>query len=350
MRILYHVFIPNTIYAGRSIYQGYKNAFNDLGHSFKLVGVDSDLENEINNYCPDILFTFLGTVSFKFINPALIKKIKKRGVKVFVNISSWNSPFNKSRLNESASLSKIPKIAGMINSGEFGDIYYNACEQDDPRMDGFFKSTNLHYYTIPLAADKILNYPQYSGKYNSGISYVGTNLPGKREYFRNNLFPLRNKYNLNIYGQDWSTKDKIVGVINKAGWYFNIPLLKNIQKPFLKLEDERKIYSSSVISINIHEKYQLEMGGECNERTFKIPLCGGFEVCDNVACIKKYFKIGSELIIAKNKKEFLEMVEYYYRNPEKRIPIIEAGRKRVLADHTYHNRAKRLIEIYKEIK
>lgn len=350
MRILYHVFIPNTIYAGRSIFKGYENAFKDLGHCFKLVGIDSDLEKEIYNYSPDILFTFLGSISFKFQKLKLIKNIRKKGVKVFVNISYWNSPFKKTRLNESASLSKIPEIVKIIKSGEFGDIYYNVCEQDDLRMDGFYKATGYNYYTILLAADKILNYPEYSNKYKADISYVGTNLPGKRKYFKENIFPLRKKYDVKIYGQDWNYKDKITGIINKAGWYCNLPFLRNIQKPSLNLEEERRIYSSSVISINIHEEYQLKMGGECNERTFKIPLCGGFEICDNVACVKKYFKNGEEIIIANNKKELTEMIEYYYRNPEKRIPTINAGRKRVLRDHTYHNRVNKFIEIYKELK
>ena len=84
-----------------------------------------------------------------------------------------------------------------------------------------------------------------------------------------------------------------------------------MRRPKLELEDEGRIYKSSTISVNIHEDYQREFGGDCNERTFKIPLCGGLEITDDVACIRKYFKEGEEIIIAKNKDDWIEKIDYY---------------------------------------
>ena len=116
------------------------------------------------------------------------------------------------------------------------------------------------------------------------------------------------------------------------------------------MSDERKIYNSSVISINVHEEYQRKFGGDCNERTFKIPLAGGFEISDDVACLKKYFKEGEEIVIAKDKKDWFEKINYYMKNPEKRNTIIEAGKQRVLKEHTYKNRVEQMIRIYNSIK
>lgn len=346
MKILYQVLDVNTIYAGRTIYNGYKNAFEDLGHSFKLIGLDDNIEKQLDEYRPDIFFTFLNSLSFKFHDRKSIKKFKKRGVRVFVNISFWNSPFSTLRFNESRSLSKSPEILKLIKSGDFGDIYFNVCEQGDQRMNGFEKATGYKYHTIPLAADKTINFPDYSEAFKADISYIGTNLPGKRKSIREKVVPLKMDYGLKIYGQDWRLIDRVGGVVNKAGCYFNIPILKSLQRPKLCLEDERKIYSSSLISINIHEDFQIKYGGECNERTFKIPLCGGFEICDNVSCLKKYFKEGKELIIVNNKKDWFEKVRYFMKNPEKRVPIIEAGRKKVMEEHTYHNRVEQFIRLY----
>lgn len=272
------------------------------------------------------------------------------GALVFVNMSFWNSFFDKPGLGEFNSLSKNSKIIKIIKSEDFGDVYFNTCEQGDKRMAGFEKITGYKHYTVPLAADKMICFPQYSAKFKADISYVGTNLPGKREFIRRNVLPLENRYDLKIYGQDWNLLDKSVGILSKAGWYFKIPFLKKIQRPKLSLEEERKIYCSSLISINIHEKYQIQNGGDCNERTFKIPLCGGFEICDNVSCVNKYFKDGKEIIIARNEKDWLEKINYFIKNPEKRIPIIEAGKKRVLKEHTYHHRVYRFIQIYKSLK
>lgn len=346
MRVLYHVFIANTIYAGRTIFNGYKNAFEDLGHTFRLISKNDNLDREVDEFKPDILFTFLGSKSFKFYNIPLFKKIRKRGIKVFVNLSYWNSPFSKLRINESSSLSKNKEVIKIIRSNNFGDVYYNACEQDDLRMEGFTETTGYNFYTIPLAADKLQHFPEYSSNFKADISYIGTNLPGKREFMRKNVFPLQKKYNLRIYGQDWNFKDKITGVIHKTACYLNIPFLNNIQKPMLQISDERKIYSSSIISINVHEDFQRKYGGECNERTFKILACGGFEICDDVACIKKYFKEGKEIIIAEDENDWREKIQYFIRNPDKRLSIIEAGKKRVLKDHTYHNRVEQFIRIY----
>jgi spore maturation protein CgeB len=85
-------------------------------------------------------------------------------------------------------------------------------------------------------------------------------------------------------------------------------------------------------------------GGDCNERTFKIPLCDGFEISDDVACIRKYFK-EDEIVVAKDKNDWYEKIEFYIKNPDMRLKIIEKGKQRVLADHTYHCRAKQILEI-----
>jgi spore maturation protein CgeB len=217
-------------------------------------------------------------------------------------------------------------------------------------MDGFKKETGYDYITIPLAADKMINFPEFSEKFKADISYVGTYLPEKKDFIQQYVFPLRQKYDLQLYGQDWTLYDQTAGFVQKVGQYFNIPIIRSLQKPKLQLEDERRIYNSSLFSINIHEEYQKKFGGDCNERTFKIPLCGGFEITDDVQCIRKYFKEGEEIVIAKNKEDWFSKIEYYTKNPDKRLSIIEAGRKKVLAEHTYHNRVEQIVGLYNSIK
>lgn len=348
MKILYNIPSKKSIYALRTIYNGYKNAFIDLGHSFKeLTAADDDHKLIFERYNPDILITSLSPYHLKFLNLDLIKQYRKKGLKVFVNIPLWNTPHNS--LNENTSLSKNIDYINLIKSGDFGDVYYNICEQDDYRMQGFEKECHIKYHTIPLAADKRLNFYDHDKKYKAEISFIGTNLPHKRQSFKKYLFPLKNNYDLKLYGQDWTLKDKTLGWCQRFGQYFNIKFLESIQKPKLPLDAERKIYSSSVISINIHEDHQKKYGGDCNERTFKVPLCQGFEITDNVKCIKKYFKEGEEIIIAENEKDWFEKIDFYLKNTEKRTQIIEAGRERVLKDHTYNNRVEQIIRIYNSL-
>lgn len=347
--ILYHVPHLNTFYAGRSIYAGYKHAFLDLGYKFKFLTVEDSQEEILEEFSPGILITSLNPYNLKYLNLDLIRKYRKQGLKVFVNIPFWKSPFSKMRVNEAPSLSNNPGYLKLIKLGNYGDIYFNFCEDDDERMDGFKKYTGFKHYTIPLAADKFLHFPDYEKKFISDISFIGTALPGKLNFFKECVFPLNKKYDLKIYGQDWTKKDKMIGWMHKFGQYFNVPFLRLIQKPKLDLEDERKIYSSSIISINIHEDYQKKYGGDCNERTFKIPACGGFEITDNVACIRKYFMDNKEIVIAKDKDDWFDKINYYSKNEKKRKMIIEAGKKKVLEKHTYHNRVEQIIKIYQTI-
>ncbi len=350
MKILFLIPHKSTIYANRTISNGYKNAFMNEGHTFKYLTAESinpiDL---IKKYQPNIVFGSLNSYYFKFFNEEILAYSKNFGGKIFLITPFWNSPMNKMRINEAPSLKNDAEMVKIIRSG-LGDVYYNVCEQGDPRMDGFEKSTGYKHHTIPLAADDTVIYPEYSDKFKADISFIGTYLPEKRPFFEERVFPLRNQYDLKLYGQDWTFTDRMLGWAQRGGQYFNIPYLKSFRKPKLQLEDERRIYNSSLVSINVHEEYQRRFGGDCNERTFKIPLAGGFEITDDVACIRKYFKEDEEIIIAKNKDDWFDKIDYYIKNPEKRLKIIEAGKKRVQKDHTYVNRVKTMIEIYNSIK
>lgn len=349
LKVLFHLPNPDTIYAGRTIFFGYKHAFEDLGHDFKVLTADSDQKKLFGKYKPDIFMTSIGSLIFKFLDLDLVKKQKKLGMKVFVNTPFWKSPMSKLRINETQSLSENKEWIKLIKSGDFGDVYYNSSEQGEPCMEGFTKTTGYKCNTILLAADKRMCFPDFSDKFKADISYIGTYLPGKKKILDEQVKPLFKKYDVKLYGQDWTLLSRILGMVQRGGQYFNIPYLKSFLKQSLQLEDERKIYTSSLVSINIHEEFQKNYLGNINERTFKIPISGGFEIVDNVPSIYKYFKNGVEMVIVKNKSEWFEKIRYYIKNPEKRTSIIRKGREVVLKNHTYHVRVKQLIKLYSKL-
>jgi spore maturation protein CgeB len=264
---------------------------------------------------------------------------------VLVKVDFWNSPMSVLRINEAPSLKKDKEFISLAQEDLYGDAYFHVVEQGDMRMEGFMATIGKGYHTIPLAADRISLIPSLDEKFVSDLAYIGTNLPEKRDFFRKNVYPLANQWKLKIYGQDWTTGDYLLGWVQRAGQYFNVPGLRSLRKPKLALTDEAKIYRSAKVSINVHEAYQREFGGDCNERTFKIPFCGGFQVVDSVACINKYFPGEGELVMASNEREWVDLIHYYLENPEKRGDIIAAGQKRVLNEHTYHHRARQILGI-----
>ncbi|MDO9385849.1 MAG: glycosyltransferase [Thiobacillus sp.] len=347
MKILYQLPSADTIYAGRTIYHGYKNAFIDLGYEFYTMTADDDSRQVLETFQPDIFITSLSPYYLKFLDIDAVLARKKVGMRVFVNTPFWNSPLSNLRVNETPSLSSNKEHIRLIRSG-FGDVYYNVCEQDSVLMDGFEEATGYKFQTLALAADKISLKPIFDEHFHADVSFIGTYLPEKRHFFDQYVIPLGKRYNLKLYGQDWTIGDRMLGWAQRGGQYFNIPPLSSIRKPKLKLEDEAKIYASSTVSINVHEDFQKRIGTDCNERTFKIPFSGGFEITDDVACIRKYFKEDEEIVIAKNQDDWFDKIEFFIRNPEKRIPIIVAGKKRVLAEHTYHHRVTEMLRWYRE--
>jgi spore maturation protein CgeB len=348
MKIAYHMPSMDSIYAYRTIYWGFRHAFEDMGHQFYTFTSDDNLENFLSKNKPNVFITSSHHYYQKYLDLQILKKYRDRGMILLTKIDFWKSPF--SRINEAKSLKDDADTIKLIRTGLLGDAFFHVVEQGDERMTGFEKGTGYGYHTIPLAADKTVMEHSFSEEFSSEIAYIGTYLPAKKAFFEDQVFPLGKNHKLKIYGQDWTAFDRVLGMIQRGGQYFNIPFLKSIQKPKLELGDEAKIYSSANISINVHEDYQKKFGNDCNERTFKIPLCGGFEITDDVACIRKYFEVDKEIVIAKDKKDWFEKIEYYLAHPAEKKAITEAGRKKVLASHTYHNRSQQIIGIYCNLK
>ncbi len=343
MKILYQIPSLDTVYAGRFIYEGYKDAFLDMGHDFRPFTSNDNLKQVLDEFRPDIFISSLNSYNLKFIDLDLLLKYRKRGLVFFSQIRPWrkqNIQFGGSNLESEK------KLVNYIKEGLAGDIFFHWLEQDDLSMDGFTQTTGYKFHTILLAANTKKYFYDYDKKYKADISYVGSRLPSKVKFIKKHFNPLFRQYNCRVYGSDWTLRNRLEGYAQKIGQYFNINSLKHIRKISLSIDDERKVYSSSTISLNIHEKHQKKFGSDFNERTLKIIASGGFEICDNVKVIRKYFN-ENELVIAENTNDWFEKIEYYIKNPGKRLPIIEAGQRKVLAEHTYYNRVKQIINLYK---
>lgn len=332
---------PNTVYAGRFIYEGYKNAFLSLGCEFRTLTSNDNLKETLYEFKPDIFISSLHSYPLKFLDLDLLSKYRKEKKMFYLScVSVWRSYSNQ---HGSDDLQNNKEYVSMIKKGLVGDAFYNWVEKDSPFMDGFEKITRKPFHTILLAADSFKYKPSYDERYKADISYVGHFLLEKRSFLKRCVLPLKGKYDVKLYGLDWTSYDRFLGNVARVGQYFNIGFLKDIRK--LPVVDDNRVYSSSTINLNIHGDFQVKYGFELNERTYKIISSGGFEICDNVKSIRKYFT-PDELVIAENDTDWFDKIVYYIDNPEKRLPIIEAGMKKVLKYHTYVNRAEQMINIY----
>ena len=75
MKIIFQIPFKETLYAGRTIYNGYKNAFNDLGHKFRSLTADDNWEKVFYEFKPGVLIIPFNPHYQKFINFKIIKLI-----------------------------------------------------------------------------------------------------------------------------------------------------------------------------------------------------------------------------------------------------------------------------------
>jgi spore maturation protein CgeB len=87
------------------------------------------------------------------------------------------------------------------------------------------------------------------------------------------------------------------------------------------------------------------MLGAVNQRVFDVPACGSFLLTDHQKAIEELFEVGKEIVTYKNVEEIPELVRFYLNNPDAREKIAMKGRERVLKEHTYKHRLRKIIEI-----
>lgn len=144
-------------------------------------------------------------------------------------------------------------------------------------------------------------------------------------------------------------KDNVLRVCQRMGREFNSTAAmeffyrRRIQIPEA---EENQLYSSAEISLIFHER---EPDGSqphyvLNQRTFKIPACGGFEICDHGPALRKYFE-EDEVIMADDARDCLVKVEYYLNHDDEGRIIPANGVAKARKCHTYHQRVERVLSL-----
>lgn len=333
MIIFYHIKDPNGLGADRWIYDGWRHAFEDLGHQVCLFIDGRDLEEKLRIAKPDLLMTSYSLWDFK--NPVLIEnwKLKTGNCRVAMFV---DNDFLKNEI-----------IVSLAREGKLADVFFG--ERSEEMMANFEKSTGQKYHLIANAADKKYHFATAPvEKYKCDIIYIGAYLPKKREAFQKILLPLMAKYNVKIYGPYWTWKDLLLLAGNKLASKLELTKLGNWfgKKRMLVLpEDENKVYSSAKICVNFHERKNDQDYDLVNQRAFKIPACGGFEICDWVKSLRHFFA-EDEVIMAESKDDWFRKIDYYLTHEKERTAIQRKGTERALRDHTYHNRVEQLLKIF----
>lgn len=294
------VFVPEYLHdAGKWIYQGYYNAWKNLGYEVYAYTV-GDLEG----IPKDSYVMAVDSKAYDFEKLATFEKI-------FLYCRNNEMPFPYgTHPNFVCDLEK-DKIEFLNNCKNvikfnFGKVL--------PEYMSLWK--DVHY--IPLAFDNISYKNLRTSKHLYDVCFIGG--------WAHNGFNEKQKI----------IKDTLSHFQNsklKCGFFVN----KNISH-----EEENKILCNSKVCLNIHDGNQRKYGLDTNERTFKAYGCCGYMLSDGITCLYdpplnkfRWDTTGLWLNLSL-------MVEEWIEDPN--LPKIKKHNFEEVKKHTYTERVKELLQ------
>lgn len=304
--------------------EAWRKVFVHLGHEFFFWNPDAqDADFVFNQVEPDI---FLGT-TYNF-NIAQLKCIEKRpNMKVAMIAADWGPlidtiDFNKYTMVAATEheIKLIKLLKETTGKPDFLFIHYHKNRLEDTHS-YWTKKLGIKVTAITQCAD-VFDYSngEHTSQLESDIAFIGGYWPYKALNLNKYLLPLckrYGKYKIRIYGNQGWPVAQYKGPVDTS-------LVKDI-------------FASSLICPNISEPHA-DLGFELMERPFKVLSSGGF-------CISQYNKTMAEDIFTnneipffKNYGEFIELIDYFTKNPDERKKHINAGHYLVMAKHTNFDR------------
>lgn len=92
----------------------------------------------------------------------------------------------------------------------------------------------------------------------------------------------------------------------------------------------------------------VQMKGAVNQRVFDVPSAGAFLLTDRRAQLETMFEPGREIALYESPDEASELLARYLADAPERKRMGQAGRARVLAEHTYEHRLRSLLSALAE--
>lgn len=130
---------------------------------------------------------------------------------------------------------------------------------------------------------------------------------------------------------DIAWKDSLIRHELPFSWYERIHYEKDLSSFFQQ------------VAVNFNTT-SLQSGNANNQRVFDVPSCGGFLLTDRTASLEDLFEPDVEVACYETVEDIAGQVEQWLEDESGRNAIVQAARKRVLAEHTYEHRLLRLMQ------
>ena len=274
-------------------------------------------------YKPELILVFKGW----FYSPKTIKKIKKHLPNTKLFCYNQENPFNTNWLTQFSYSNDW-----VVKSIPYFDAYFTWGRflLEKIKIEG--KAKNVYY--LPFACDPDIHYPisvseEEKRYYGSDIAFIGTHSKD-REYLLNFLL----EYDLKIWGNGWQKSNKKL----QSKW----------QRREIYGEEFSKICNSSKIILDI---LRPQMMPSHSMKTFEIPACRGFMMQTRGGEVKEFFEEDKEAVYFSTPEELKQKIDFYLKNDNLREKIREAGYQKLInSNNTYLDRAKKILEVYEELK
>jgi spore maturation protein CgeB len=117
-------------------------------------------------------------------------------------------------------------------------------------------------------------------------------------------------------------------------------------EPVAYYDELPRFYPLSAINFN---STSMQMKGAVNQRVFDVPAAGAFVLTDWREQMDELFEPGKEIACYRHPDEIPDLARYYLAHPAERQRIALAGRKRVLACHTWDKRLASMLHTMKQV-
>ena len=273
----------------------------------------------------------------RFIKSWSVNRENRHLIKYVAEYKPWLVFGIKAETIPPETIEKIKKM-GVITALFFNDLidHWELIKKLAPAYDYFFNQDHLIvsklrdelglrnvYYMAHATEPTDDPFKSRNNKYP--IAFIGTH--------DIKFYPNREKYLLAINDLDlhiWGTD----------GWA-NTPL-KNCFHGRSVGDQRFDIYGSSKIVIDIN--WDIMPAEGLSNRPFEVAGCGAMFMTDHVRKdIKRAYQEGREVVLFKDEHELREKVIYYLEHEDERKKIAQAGYQRTVAEHTYDNRVRQIM-------
>lgn len=312
--------------AGHFIKVGWKNAFEHLGHRFTLASDVAAAHGILNEQPFDLAILVINE-----LEDPMVDRLIDRAVGVIVWAQMFCDEADGRTLRYwKTEIDNIPTqdIRKLERLRDAGLLHFVFTQLSDRNVERFYynypRKLGIKPVALPLACDTFVYYEpgEFNPEFEFDIAFVGGWWTSKGENLNKYILPLVEKYRCAVYGNE--------------PWPFSF------YRGQINTDDVKYLLKQSKISPCIHEPIAVAHGFDVNERPFKVLGCGGFPICDGVREVFDFFG-PDEIVYTESLDDYLEKVDYYIQHPERRLPIIERGKRRVLQEHTYIHRVQKIL-------